>query len=112
MCWQAWTPLWKPGLFGFRSVVEPPRRWKPGWLPVPVPRSGKSVTPCERMHLAKLEYSPSEPEDADALLWVVIRPCCATWLLREPAHAAASRARPTAAMIAAGVRAAGRHAPR
>jgi hypothetical protein len=61
------------------------------------------------MHLAKLEYSPSEPEDADALLCFVIGPC---WLLREPAHAAASRARPTAAMIAAGVRAAGRHPPR
>jgi hypothetical protein len=114
MRWQASTAVWKAGLFEFRSLFEPPCRRKPGWPPLPVTGSGKSLTPSERMHLAKLRYSLSNcacctaPRGDDALC-VAVESSCATRLPAEPPKAAAGRARTAVAMTAAAVRVAGEH---
>jgi len=57
--------------------------------------SGKSLIPCERMHLAKLKYPVSSCA------------CCAELALAaslEPPHAAASMASPAEAVIATATR--------
>jgi len=93
-------------LFEFRSLLGPPCSRKPGWPPLPVTGPGKSLIPCERMHLAKLKYSLSscaccagELDDPPA----DDEPTLAT--LFEP-HAAASMASPAEAVIATAIRSA------
>jgi hypothetical protein len=107
MCWQASTPLWRAGLFEFRSLLEPPCSRKPGWPPLPVTGSGKSLIRCERMHLAKLKYSLSVEEidkaaldDAPADDELTLAP------LFESSHAAASMASPAEALSATATRSA------
>src|SRR5436305_367331 len=79
--------------------------------------SGKSLTPCERMHLAKLRYSLSNcaccaGERGDDALCVAVEPSCATRSPDEPPHAAAGRATTAVAMTAAADRVAGDHGRR
>jgi hypothetical protein len=105
--WQARSAAWRAGLFRSRSLFGPAP-----WIaksPLAV-GSGKSVIPWERMHCeylraldscdgvegaedAALDGPPADDERTLATLF-------------EPPHAAASRARPAAATIAAAPRSA------
>ena len=94
----------------FRSLPEPPCRLKPGWPPLPVMGSGKSLIRWERMHPANPRYWFSSCAclagvSAEAAFGT--RPAddeLTLAALFELPHAAARKASPAEATIAAAAR--------